>query len=151
MECCEEGEMCAQPENQEFEQLYISYFNQIPDPGLFYFINENPDGSLSLYMGTQIFQEMNFRNVSLSVQDVNDIEQPEYLLNFHDNELVVQNQNQASAAASVEIYDLSGKIVFEKNQLNSLRIPVGNLPKSIYIIRIKDSKGNIFSRKLRKD
>ncbi|MFA7616219.1 MAG: T9SS type A sorting domain-containing protein [Weeksellaceae bacterium] len=151
LECCEEGEMCTLPENQEFEQLYISYFNQIPDPGLFYFINENPDGSLSLYMGTQIFQEMNFRNVSLSVQDVNDIEQPEYLLNFHDNELVVQNQNQTPAAASVEIYDLSGKRIFENNSLSSQRIQVGNLPKSIYIVRIRDSEGRIFSKKLRKN
>lgn len=94
---------------------------------------------------------MNFRNVSLSVQDVNDIEQPEYLLNFHDNELVVQNQNQAPAAASVEIYDLSGKKIFENNSLSSQRIQVGNLPKSIYIVRIRDSEGRIFSKKLRKN
>lgn len=151
LNCCDEGEMCTQPENRDFEQLYISYFNQIPDPILFYFITENQDGTLSLQLGTQIFQEMYFRNVSMSVQDVNEFKQPEYLLNLSENELIIQNRNQTSDAVSVEIYDLSGKKVFEKNQLNSQRIPVGNLPKSIYIIRIKDSKGNIFSRKLRKD
>jgi len=151
LECCGEGEMCTHPENQEFEQLYISYFNQIPDTMLFYFINENPDGSLSLHLGTQIFQEMNFRNVSMSVQDVNDLKQPEYLLNFHENELIIQNQNQATVAASVEIYDLSGKKIFENHSLSGQHIRVGNLPKSVYIIRIKDSEGKIFSRKLRKD
>ncbi|MGB3454120.1 MAG: T9SS type A sorting domain-containing protein [Moheibacter sp.] len=151
LECCEESEMCTLPENQDFEQLYISYFNQIPDPLLMYIISENPDGTLSLQLSTMIFQEMYFRNVSMSVQDVNDLKKPEYLLNFYENELIIQSKNQTSDAASVEIYDLSGKKVFEKNQLNSLRIPVGNLPKSVYIVRIKDSEGNIFSRKLRKD
>lgn len=151
LNCCDEGEMCTLPENQNFEQLYISYFNSIPDPILFYFITENPDGTLSLQLSTMIFQEMYFRNVSMSVKDVNDLKQPEYLLNFSGNELIIQNQNQAFAAASVEIYDLSGKKVFENNHLNSQRIPVGNLPKLVYIIRIKDSKGQIFSRKLRKD
>lgn len=151
LECCEEGEMCSQPENQDFEQLYISYFNQIPDPILFYFITENQDGTLNLQLGTQIFQEMYFRNVSMSVQDVNEFKQPEYLLNFSGNELIIQNQNQASAAASVEIYDLSGKMVFENHSLSGQRIQVGNLAKSVYIIRIKDSKGKVFSKKLRKD
>lgn len=151
LECCEEGEMCAQPENQEFEQLYNSYFDDYTSPLLMYIISENPDGTLSLQLSTMIFQEMYFRNVSMSVQDVNDLKQPEYLLNFSGNELIIQNQNQTSAAASVEIYDLSGKRIFENHSLNGQYIQVGNLPKSVYIIRIKDSEGKIFSKKLRKD
>src|SRR5690606_25702158 len=66
--CCGENS-CTNPENADFEDEYVAFF--MFEEFIFYNITENPDGSLSLFLGNSIFGEAHYRNQALSTSDIN--------------------------------------------------------------------------------
>ena len=60
----------------------------------------------------------------------------------------IEIKNQS--IAKVSIFDMSGKLVLEKNNISNTQISVGNLNKGVYIIKIETSKG-LFQEKLIKN
>ncbi|NLN33509.1 MAG: T9SS type A sorting domain-containing protein, partial [Flavobacteriaceae bacterium] len=55
-----------------------------------------------------------------------------------------------SRAESVSIYDLNGKMLLSNSVSSEGIVSTAQLPKGIYIIRLTDENGNVFSKKLRK-
>lgn len=76
---------------------------------------------------------------------------PNIDLYFSGNNLIIKGNNDSDENSTIEILDLSGRVLFSKqiNDIISVRIPV-DLPKGIYICRIQNTSFNV-SQKLIKD
>ena len=143
---------CTPLENQIFENHYFyefwsNNFTEIPDP-FHYEINSNGE-ALSLVVTNSEGSKAYYNNAEMSVSDVTELNKGEFQVVFQNENLIIKNRG--SRAESVSIYDLNGKMLLSNSVSSKGIVSTSQLPKGIYIIRLTDEKGNIFSKKLRKN
>lgn len=73
------------------------------------------------------------------------VSQPEIYPNPAQNQFNIQ---YAERINSVEIYALSGEKILSKNEENIHSVNVSNLTKGIYLVRITNNSGKVFTQKL---
>lgn len=147
---------CENPIDYEFvdyDNYYYSIFSYGlggPIEGEFqYEITSNVDGSKALEITNPDGNKAYYNNTKLSNQEVSDLEKGNFQLAFQKDELIIQSPKLK--AKSVSIYDLAGKLILNSEVSSFQKINTSGLPKGIYIIKIADEKGKIYSKKIRKE
>lgn len=120
--------------NQFFESL-CSFFGN--DNNYYYYIQNN-GGQKTLVLHNAIFQEIHFISAGLATKE-SELSQFSLAPNPVKNFLTVQN---SAGITSVQIFDLSGKMVHEQKNENakSLNINMTNLKAGIYLIQLNNDK-----------
>jgi len=99
-----------------------------------------------------IIDNLNISNCVLG--DVNDISFKNNLLNVFPNPLTstarISFLKELSLINSVRVFDLPGNCVFEENNVksNNFLFNKGNLHAGLYFLRVEDTKGNVFLKKI---
>jgi hypothetical protein len=141
---------CQYSYNNQFEYDYFGFFqnfiNGVLDP-FYYEINSNGE-ALSLVVTNSEGSKAYYNNAEMSVSDVTELNKGEFQVVFQNENLIIKNRG--SRAESVSIYDLNGKMLLSNSVSSEGIVSTAQLPKGIYIIRLTDENGNVFSKKLRK-
>lgn len=106
-----------------------------------------PSGTLDTYLNPPIKKSI-FIIEGSSVLDVNSVSNAAFSLypNPVEDFLTIKNNNSNSALTEfVQIIDASGKII--NSRIENQTIDVRNIAKGVYILGVKDFKGNKFSLK----
>jgi hypothetical protein len=59
--------------------------------------------------------------------------------------------DQDLTSGSIEVYDVNGKVIWQKNNLTGLSkqtVDITEYPKGVYFIRVKDKEKEVFSEKV---
>lgn len=97
----------------------------------------NPDGNIAFY-----------NNQLLSVTDILELNKNSFLIVFQNDDLIIQSSSKI--VQTISIYDMNGKSVLTTNVSNN-RVPTKGIERGIYIVKIIDDSGKIFTKKVRKN
>ena len=142
---------CYLDENNLFESNYFYSFwsidyNVIPDPFHYEII---PNGaSFHLIITNALGSKAYYNNTSLSTSEVLNVDTLNFQIAFHTNDLIIESSK--SIAKSIFIYDLNGKLVLTVNELGNERINVRSLRKGVYMVKVVDENGKVYTYKVRK-
>lgn len=143
---------CVLSENEDFENRYFYEFwsinfMEIPQP--FHYEITSSENSLRLIVTNSLGGKAYYNNVKLSTQEISGSNQDKFKIAFQNEDLIIKSSK--SVAKSVSIYDLTGRLVLASDFSNIERINASRLPKGIYIIKISDRQGEVFSKKVMKE
>ena len=143
---------CMYPLYDAHDGRYYHFFGagqdeDFPLEGFLYEIINNSDHTKTLIITNPEGDKVYYNNSRLSTSEVtNSID---FQVAFQNENLIIKNRG--SRAESVSIFDLNGKMLLSNSVSSEGIVSTAQLPKGIYIIRLTDEKGNVFSKKLRKN
>lgn len=146
----DEFQLCTENVNAEFEFNYLDNFWHVGifEANVYTYEITQENEVLKLIISAGSTTKAYYSNQQLSISEITGSNQSDFQFAFQNGKLVINSSE--SVAKSVSVYDLNGKLVL-KSKVENNKTNTNNLPKGIYIVKITDEKGNVFSKKVRKD
>jgi|GEM_PF-1189401 len=120
-----------------------------PWEGFQYEINSNSDGSKTMQIMNPDGNIAFYNNQILSTSEISGLNENNFQLAFYMDELFIKNPQ--SIAKSISIYNLTGKLVLTSKVSPLQKINTPGLPNGIYIVKILDRNGTVYTKKIRKE
>ncbi|HLV23941.1 MAG TPA: T9SS type A sorting domain-containing protein [Moheibacter sp.] len=145
-------EECMYPLYEAHDGRYFRFFGGGPDEefpweGFQYEIISNSDVSKSLVITNPNGDKAYYNNSLLSTSEISD-PKGNFQIAFQNDDLIIKSPE--SMAKSVSIFDWNGKLILMSETRNE-KVNVHKLPKGIYVVNIRDEKGNVYSKKVRRN
>lgn len=135
---------CMYPNYSMYDDLYFEFYRNsqfdIPIEGFNYTIIENSDETKALIVTNPSGDVAYYLNAKLAIHETGF--KNDFQLAITQGDLIIKG----ITPSKVEVYNTQGKLIIEKhNVFHSINI--NHLNKGIYIVKLKESNGKVYTRK----